>query len=138
EAQFRADEIKAEGLRRRALLEWGGTFSALDATNRRAFVEQLVAGESALVRVDVMPGDALAEQPTGARLSVLGREDRTIETGTIAPAADADPKTQAQGFILRVDKPPFALRPGMALTAWLELPQKSREGFAVSRSAVPR
>ena len=138
EAQFRGDEIKADGLRRRARLEWGAVFPAADAVKRRAFVEQLVAGESALVRVDLMPGDALAEQPTGARLSVLGREDRTIETGTIAPAADADPKTQAQGFILRVDKPPFALRPGMALTAWLELPHEARAGFAIPRSAVLR
>ena len=138
EAQFRSDEIKADGLRRRALLEWGGTFPAPDAVRRRTFVEQLVAGESALVRVDLLPGDALAEQPTGARLSVLGREDQPIETATIAPAADADPKTQAQGFILRVDQPPFALRPGMALTAWLELPQKPRTGFAVPRSAVLR
>ena len=38
------------------------------------------------------------------------------------PATTADPKTQAQGFVLRVDKPPFTLRPGMALTAWMELP----------------
>ena len=138
EAQFRGDAIKADGLRRRALLEWGATIPALDAAKRRAFVEQLVAGESALVRVDLLPGDALAELPTGARLSVLGREERTIETTTIVPASDTDAKTQAQGFILRVDKPPFALRPGMALTAWLELPQKSRAGFAVPRSAVLR
>jgi hypothetical protein len=138
EAQFRSDEIKADGLRRRARLEWGAAFPAADAAKRRAFVEQLVGGESALVRVELLPGDALAEQPTGARISVLGRESETIESSVITPASDADPKTQAQGFILRVDKPAFALRPGMALTAWLELPQKVRAGFAVPRAAVLR
>jgi len=71
-------------------------------------------------------------------LQQRGRERETIESSVITPASDADPKTQAQGFILRVDKPAFALRPGMALTAWLELPQKVRAGFAVPRSAVLR
>ena len=138
EAQFRADEIKADGLRRSALIEWGPAFAALDAAARREFVEQLVRGETSLIRVDILPGDALAEQPRAARVLVLGREQQPIETTNITPAADVDAKTQAQGFILRVDKSPFPLRPGMALTAWLELPEKPRAGFAIPRSAVLR
>ena len=138
EAQFRGDEIKTDGLRRRAFLEWGATFPALKALQRRMFVEQLVHGESALVRVDLPSGDALAELPSSARLLVLGHEGQPIDATTITPAADTDPKTQSQGFIVRVDKPAFALRPGMALTAWLELAQKPREGFSVPRSAVLR
>lgn len=138
EAQFRADEIKADGLRRRALIEWGAAFPARDASMRREFVEQLVVGDTALIRVDLLPGDALAEPPQSARLVVLGREQQPVETQAITPAADTDPKTQAQGFILRVDRPPFALRPGMALTAWLELAQPPRAGFAIPRSAILR
>ena len=138
EAQFRADQIKTDGLRRSAMLQWGATFSALDAAARREFVERLVRGDSALIRVDILPGDALAEQPKSARVLVLGREEQPIGTQHITPAADVDAKTQAQGFILRVDKPTFPLRPGMALTAWLELPEKARAGFAVPRSAVLR
>lgn len=138
EAQFRGDEVKADGLRRRARLEWGAAFPAADAVKRRAFIERLVGGESALVRVELLPGDALAELPAAARISVLGREGQTMEANDIRAASDVDPKTQAQGFVLRVDRPPFALRPGMALTAWLELPQKVRAGFAVPRSAVLR
>jgi hypothetical protein len=69
---------------------------------------------------------------------VLGREQQPIETQSITPAADVDPKTQAQGFILRVNRPPFALRPGMALTAWLEVPEKPRAGFTLPRSAILR
>ena len=138
EAQFRGDEIKADGLRRKAQIEWGATFSALDAAKRREFVEQLVRGESALVRVDLLAGDALAEMPASARFAVLGREEEPISASTIAPAADTDAKTQAQGFLLRVDRPKFALRPGMAVTAWLALPAEARHGFAVPRSAVLR
>jgi hypothetical protein len=138
EAQFRADEIKADGLRRQASIGWGALLPAQDPAKRREFVEQLVRGEVALVRVDILPGDALAEPPKSARLLVLGREDQPVDTPSITAAADVDAKTQAQGFILRVDKPPFPLRPGMALTAWLELPQPARAGFAVPRSAVLR
>jgi hypothetical protein len=138
EAQFRADEIKADSLRRSALLGWGSAFAVLDAAQRREFVERLVRGDSALIRVDILPGDALVEQPRSARVLVLGREEQPIGTQNITPAADVDARTQAQGFILRVDQPPFALRPGMALTAWLELPEKPRVGFAVPRSAILR
>ena len=138
EAQFRTDEIKADGLRRRTLIEWGTLLPGQDATKRRAFVEQLVHGDAALIRVDILPGDALADQPQKARLIVLGREDVPIETSSITAAADVDAKTQAQGFILRVDHPPFPLRPGMALTAWLELTPAARSGFAIPRSAVLR
>jgi hypothetical protein len=138
EAQFRADEIKADNLRRQAALQWGSTISAGDPAKRRAFVEALVRGETALVRADLLPGDTVTDAPRAARLLVLGREQQPIETENILPAADADPRTQAQGFIILVEKPPFALRPGMALTAWLELPEKPRAGFLVPRSAVLR
>ena len=103
EAQFRGDEIKADGLRRRARLEWGVAFPAADAAKRREFVEQLVAGESALVRVDLLAGDALTEMPASARLAVLGREAEIISANAIAPAADTDAKSMAQGFLLRVE-----------------------------------
>jgi len=138
EAQFRADEIKADGLHRRARLEWGVAFSAMQSAERRSAVEKLVRGDAALVRVDLLPGDALAEMPSLARLGVLGREGEMIQTANITPATDTDVKTQAQGFVLRVEKPAFALRPGMALTAWLEFAKEPQKGFALPRSSVLR
>ncbi|MDB6153164.1 MAG: hypothetical protein JWL90_1617 [Chthoniobacteraceae bacterium] len=138
QAQFRADEIKVSGLRRSALMTWGPDFAAFDAASRHEYVERFVRGERALVRVDILPGDVLAEQPKSARLVVLGREDQPIETKAITTASDVDIKTQAQGFILEVDKPPFPLRPGMALTAWLELAEEPHPGFAIPRSAILR
>ncbi len=137
-AQFRTDEIKVESFRRRARLEWGALLPALDPGKRREFVEQLVRGEASLIRVDILPGDALVDAPKHARIVVLGRESQPVDTDWVTPAADVDPKTQAQGYLLRVDKAPFAIQPGMALSAWLELPQKPRPGFAVPRSAILR
>lgn len=138
EAQFRADEIKAAGLRRQALLQWGEAATTESSAARREFAEALVRGDAALVRVDLLPGDALSDLPHAARLVIVGREQQSVTATHITPAADADPRTQAQGFILRVEKPVFALRPGMALTAWLELDDKPREGFLVPRSAILR
>jgi hypothetical protein len=85
-----------------------------------------------------MPGDALAELPRSARVIVMGREDTPFNATQLMPAMAAEPKSQAQGFILRVDQPPFTLRPGMALSAWMELPEPPRPGYAVPRSAVLR
>lgn len=137
QAQFLADKIKVEALTRSARMQWGSVFSN-DTAKRGAFIDELINGSSMLIRVDVMPGDALTDLPKTARILVMGREDKPINTTAIMPATAADPKTQAQGFILQVNKPPFPLRPGMALTAWMELPEKPRPGYAVPRSAILR
>ncbi len=136
EAAFHADRIKLDTLVRNAQLQWGPLVSA-DATQRSNFVDELVAGRSSLLRVDLMPGDALADMPKSANVVVLGREEQPFVTTEILPATSTDTKTQAQGFLLRA-KAPFSLRPGMALTAWLELPVPPRPGFTVPRSAVLR
>ena len=136
EALFNADRIKLETLVRRAQVEWGALLTN-DAALRRKFVDELVSGRIALIRVDLMPGSALAELPKSASVVVLGREDQPFLTTEILPATATDAKTQAQGFILRTT-PPFTLRPGMALTAWLELPTPPRPGYMIPRSAVLR
>jgi hypothetical protein len=137
EAQFRVDEIKLASLKRQARLQWGET-AVGDPEQLHAFVDALVGGTAALVRVDLLSADAVTELPTTAKILVLGREQQPIETSVISAAAEADPRTQSQSFILQVDHPPFPLRPGMALTAWLELPGGSRPGFTIPRSAILR
>lgn len=136
-AQFLADKIKVDGLVRGAQMQWGSIFDS-ETMKRRAFIDKLVSGSAALIRVNLMPGDALADPPKSARITVMGREDTSFSATELIPAMAADPKTQAQGFILRVDKPPFTLRPGMALSAWMELPEKPRPGYAVPCSAILR
>ncbi len=137
EAQFQADKIKTQNLTRSAQMQWGAVFNS-DPAQRHDFIEQVIAGKVALLRVDLMPGDALPELPKSARVVVMGRENQSLTSSIIIPAATTDVRTQAQGFILRIEQPPFTLRPGMALTAWLELPEKARPGYAIPRSAVIR
>ena len=137
EARFLADKVKVDGLIRGAQIQWGVIFTR-DTANRRTLINDLVMGSVSLMRVDVMPGDALVEMPVSAQIVVMGREGQPIATREILSATVADPKTQAQGFILRVAKPPFTLRPGMALSAWLKLPGEPRAGFMIPRAAVLR
>jgi hypothetical protein len=138
QAQFRADTIKLSSLKRSATLAWGKGFADLDAAARDSAIDNLIAGETALVRADALPGEAISELPSAAKVLVLGREDQPLTSTSITPAPDTDASTQAQGFILRIDKPAFALRPGTAVTAYLELAGETREGVIVPRSAIVR
>lgn len=138
EEQLRIDEIKLQGLRRRLALEWGDALAALDAKGRAELIERTLRGEVALVRADLSAGDNATEAPVGARLVLLGHEDRPLTAVQIAPAAAVDPKTQAQAYLLRIDSPPFPLRAGMALSAWLEMPGEEQSGVTIPRSAVVR
>ena len=91
-----------------------------------------------LVRVDVPAGDTVAPNLLSATIVPLGQEDRLIQGERIALAASVDPKTQGQPFLFRISDPSFTLRPGLAVTAYLEVPGATRTGVVVPRSAVVR
>jgi hypothetical protein len=138
EAQFRADQIKVDGLKRRARMEWGETLGSLDAAGRKSLLDGLTSAKTVLVQADLLPGDSVSETPKHAEILLFGHEEKPLTASAISPAAAVNPKTQAQAFILRVENPPFPLLPGMALTAWLEMPGEPHAGFLVPSSAILR
>jgi hypothetical protein len=138
EAQFRGDELKLEGVRRRISLAWGDEIAALNTAGWRELAAGLLKGTSVLVTVEVLPGDGIAGVPQKAEIVVLGHEEQAVVAASIAEANVVDTKTQGQAFLLKVERPPFPLRPGTAVTAWLELPEKARAGFLVPRAAILR
>ena len=138
EAQFRADEIKARNLKHQARLQWGAALPENDGGKRRAFVEALVQGDAALARADLLPADRVQEPPKSATIFALGRENEPVPATSISPAAEVDARVQAEAFILTVEKPPFPLRPGAAITAQLDLGGEKRTGYLVPRSAILR
>lgn len=91
-----------------------------------------------LARVDVPAGDVVPANVPSAKIVPLGYENRPIRAGRVSLAAAVDPKTQGQGFLFRVPDPSFALRPGLSVTAYLQLSGAPRQGVVVSRSAVVR
>lgn len=91
-----------------------------------------------LARVDVPAGEMVSFNVASASLAVLGREDRPIHASRVAIAATVDPKTQGQPFVFRVGDPSLTLRPGLSVTAYLEIPGPIRRGVLLPRSAVVR
>ncbi len=136
EALFRSDEIKTELLHRTALLQWGASFARMTPGERRHFIDQLTNAETALLRIALPSGNFSKEPPHSATLLVFGHESQPITTSLIAPAPDSDPKTQTEGLMLQVERPPFPLRSGMAVTAWVDSPASALKGFSIPYSAV--
>ena len=91
-----------------------------------------------LARVDVPAGDTTAANVRAASIVALGYESRPIRSERVALAAAVDPKTQGQAFLFRVPDPAFMLRPGLAVTAYLQLPGAPRQGVVIPRAAAVR
>jgi biotin carboxyl carrier protein len=91
-----------------------------------------------LARVHVPAGDIVVANVPAADIVPLGYASRAIRAERVSLAAAVDPKTQGQPFLFRVPGPSFALRPGLSVTAYLQLPGAARHGVVVPRPAVVR
>ncbi len=91
-----------------------------------------------IARVDVAAGQNVAPSVSTARVVALGHEDRPLQGERIGLAAAVDPNTQGQSFLFRVADPAGALRPGLAVTAWLRLPGAREKGVLLPANAVIR
>jgi len=138
ESQFRTDQSRYRALQRRLSLEWGRDIAALDDKARGDLLDDLIQEKSALVRVDVPGGESVKDEPSAAKIAVLGREDQPVPASSVAPASGIDPKAQAQGFLLQIANPPFPVRAGVAVTAYLELPGDESDGVIIPRDAIVR
>lgn len=91
-----------------------------------------------LARVAVAAGQAIAPGVNAATIVPLGGEEHPLRGERVALAATVDPKAQGQPFLFRVSDPSLRLRPGLSVTAYLELPGPARSGVVLPRSAVVR
>lgn len=89
-----------------------------------------------IARVDVPAGQNVASSVSTARILALGNEDRPLQGERVGLAAAIDPNTQGQSFLFRVADPAGALRPGLAVTAWLRLPGAREKGVLLPANAV--
>jgi hypothetical protein len=137
ESDERADEIKLRDAQRSLELDWGTNIAGLDGAARKALCDQLAAHQTALLQVDLPMGSTMSDTPPTADVTVAGRDGSY--TGTIiSPALKADPKTQGQGFLLRIDGANPAPVPGTAVTARLKIPGVPIAGVAIPDTAVVR
>ena len=114
------------------LVHPGESVESGQAILRVARFDQLFA------RVDVAAGETVAANLATATIVPLGREDRPVRGERVALAASIDPRTQGRAFMFRVADPSLSLRPGLSVTAFLDMPGPARAGVAVPRSSVIR
>jgi len=91
-----------------------------------------------IARVDVPAGQAVNASVSTAQIVPIGQESRPLRGERVSLAAAVDPKTQGQPFLFRIRDPGLNLRPGMAVTAYLNLPGAPRQGALIPRSALVR
>src|SRR5579863_3125634 len=91
-----------------------------------------------LARVDIPAGETIPVDVLNATIIPLGQEGHPIPGERVALAATVDPKTQGQPFLFRLADPSSTLRPGLSVTAYLDVPGPARTGVVVPRSAVVR
>jgi len=73
-----------------------------------------------------------------ARVAALGFDNHPLVTHSIWFAPTVDSHLQGQSFLLKVDAQGFPLRPGTAVTAYLESPRTAKPGVVIPEAAVVR
>jgi hypothetical protein len=137
-AKFQADQAQLNLLNHRLADEWGTKISAMAPAKRASLIDALTKRIAGIVRLSLPPGQSLSQEPTEARIIVLGYDTHPLVTSSIWPAPTADPHLQGQGFLLKVEAQGFPLRPGIAVTGHLESPGTAKVGVVVPESAVVR
>jgi hypothetical protein len=112
--------------------------SAMSSGERASLIDALTKRIAGIVRLSLPPGQSFLQEPTEARIAVLGYEKHLLITSSIWYAPTADPHLQGQGFLLRVGAQGFPLRPGIAVTGHLELPGTAKPGVVVPEAAIVR
>ncbi len=135
ESSFRRDEIALQSLQLKLVSAWGK--SMVEQADLPGLVHALAARDCLLVRLDLPAGQTL-KQPLGAKLTTLDAPEDRIAASLLGSAADVDSQTQGQGFLFLVYSNAAALRPGQAVTGFLQTVGARISGVLVPASAIVR
>jgi multidrug efflux system membrane fusion protein len=91
-----------------------------------------------LARVESPPGQTMPVTGAAAQLVVLGAEDKPMKAEWVGWAGTVDPKTRNRALLLRIGNHAGALRPGLAVKAYLPISGQRLDGVVVPSSAVVR
>ena len=96
-----------------------------------------------LARIDIPIGQHVPASVLEARIVPVGFEDHPITAKRIgmavtAPTAPIQGQTQGEAYLFRLDNSRFGLRPGIAVTAYLDVPGPSQAGVSIPQAAVVR
>jgi hypothetical protein len=91
-------------------------------------------GQTALVRVDLPPGETLPSPPPSARIVAMTDETKPVDGMLCSALVGVNPQTQSQVFFYLVKDP--LLTPGAAVTGFLKVSGEPVGGVLVPSSAV--
>ena len=94
--------------------------------------------DSMLARVDLPAGEVADAKISFARIVPVGHEEREVRGERVSLASTVDPRTLGQGYVFRVAGLGSMLRPGAAITAYLQVTGKATSGMVIPQSAVVR
>lgn len=136
EATAQRDRALADSARQHSLVAWGSAIA--DRAALSDLVQSLATGEKALVRIDLLAGEFLKTQPSGARLFTLSDENNAVEAEFIGTAPAVDAQTQGQGFLFLVKSRQPGFVAGAALLGYLKITGEAQNGVVIPRAAVTR
>lgn len=134
EAASLRDRAQLDAARARLVTSWGRTLA--ERSDLAPLVRALTFGEAALVRIDLLPGDAPSQPPAAARVGPLTGAGTLSDVELLGPAPLADPQAQGQGYLAVWRTAPLA--PGTALTAEVTVPGDPQKVLVLPRSAFVR
>lgn len=97
-------------------------------------LQQTLAEGAALIRIDLLPGSTAAENPTTARVALLGSKDEALSVDILGPAPVADPQVQGPSFLALLRG--HSLPAGASLRVTLAAPGQPADVLVVPRAAV--
>jgi len=107
EAAMQRDRTQLAAAQAHLLVGWGRALTR--QADLAALLRALAAGDAALVRIDVLSGEAPAQPPAVARVGPLANEGELHEVAVLGVAPSADP--QAQGPVIWRSGAPTRCRP---------------------------
>jgi hypothetical protein len=128
------DQLGFDAARAKFALDWGKALA--DQTNLETFVQQLARGKTALVRIDLPPGEMLPAPPASAKIVALTDETKLVNGAFFDATAGLNPQTQSQSFFFLVQDQP--LPSGAAVTGFLKVSGEPVDGVVVPADAVLR
>jgi hypothetical protein len=137
-AKFQADQAQLNLQYQRLADEWGVKITAMSPAERAGLIDALTKRVAGIIRLSLPLGQSPSQEPKEARIAVLGYETHRLVTRSIWSAPTADSHLQGQGFLLEVEAQGFPLRPGTAVTGYLESPGTAKPGVVVPEAAVVR
>ena len=132
EAAMQRDRVAVTSAQARLMASWGQVLAK--QSGLPALVDALATGDAALVRIDLLPGEAIA--PVSARVSSASGEPAWRDVELLGPLSTVD--TQSGGTSLLALWRTSPLRPGAALRVMLTASGEPQKVLVVPRSAVVR